>query len=558
MPAPKFEDLARVEAELLAPGAPFELEWADVLGERMQVFKRRPRSLGALLAGARGFGAAEALVFTGAAGPGPRLSFDELLARVASVAAALRARGIDRGDRVAILAANCPEWIVAFWATVSLGAVAVGLNAWWAGPEIAHALADADPKLLICDVRRAERLDTASARVPTIIIERDFSPLWRARGEALPAVDAAEDDPAVILYTRGTTGRSKGALQSHRNVLALVGCNFFHGTRMRLAAPPPADAPPPSVLVTSPLFHVSGLHNAAVICLAGGIRSIWLTGRFDAAHALATIEAERVTSWGYTQTLLHRLIEHPDVATRDLSSLRQLGGGGSPIPPALQSRARAALPGARTTMGVGYGQTECASLATLNPGDELCAFPRSVGRPLPTVALEIRDPDGRPVPDGVTGEVTIRSPLVMLEYWRNPAATADVLGPGRWLRTGDLGTLEGGRLTLTSRSRDLIIRGGENIYPAEIEQRLSEHPDVAESAVIGVAHESLGQEVKAVVVARQGKQLDLAALAEFVRAGLADFKVPAHWELRTTPLPRNAVGKILKHALDGDGTVIPD
>ncbi len=556
MPAPRFDAIGRAEAELLAPGAPFELEWAEVLGERMQVFKRRPRSLGALLAGARSFGAAEALVFTGAAGPGPRLTFDELLTRVASVAAALQARGIGRGDRVALLAANCAEWIVTFWATVSLGAVAVGLNAWWAAPEIAHALADAEPKLLVCDLRRAERL--GGTTVPTIVIERDFSPLWRARGEALPAVDVAEDDPALILYTSGTTGRSKGALQSHRNLLALVGCNFFHGTRMRMAAPPPADAPPPTVLVTSPLFHVSGLHNAAVICLAGGIRSVWLTGRFDAAHALATIEAERVTSWGYTQTLLHRLLEHAEVAPRDLSSLRQLGGGGSPIPPALQERARAVLPGARTTLGVGYGQTECASLATLNPGEELLAFPRSVGRPLPTVELEIRDPDGRALPDGEDGEVTVRSPLVMLEYWRNPAATAEVLGPGRWLRTGDVGHLRDGRLTLTARKRDVILRGGENVYPAEIEQRLSEHPDIAEAAVIGVAHESLGQEVKAVVVARAGKQLDPAALAEFVRAGLADFKVPAHWEVRTAPLPRNAVGKILKHELDGTGSVIPE
>ena len=170
MPAPRFDAIGRAEAELLAPGAPFELEWAEVLGERMQVFKRRPRSLGALLAGARSFGAAEALVFTGAAGPGPRLTFDELLTRVASVAAALQARGIGRGDRVALLAANCAEWIVTFWATVSLGAVAVGLNAWWAAPEIAHALADAEPKLLVCDLRRAERL--GGNTLPTIDIER--------------------------------------------------------------------------------------------------------------------------------------------------------------------------------------------------------------------------------------------------------------------------------------------------------------------------------------------------------------------------------------------------
>ena len=556
--------VAAAEAALLTAGGPFELEDGDVLGERMAVFRRRARSLRDFVAASAGFGDAEHLVFVGGTAnevgterPSPgaisserRFTFADHLRRVASTAAALRDRfGVGPGDRVAIAAANTPEWLVTFWATVSLGAVAVGLNAWWTGAELRYALDDAAPKLLVADRRRLARLGESG--LPTVAIEDGFDALWNHDpGAGLPDAPIDEDDPAVILYTSGTTGRPKGAVHSHRNLIALVGLNFFHGARLRgLRGGPPAA---PCMLISSPLFHVSGLHSAAVSALAGGIKTVWTQGRFDPAVLLALIERERVTSWGYTATGLHRLLAHPALARTDVSSLVQLGGGGSPIAPALQERTRALLPGLAASFGVGYGLTECTALAALAFGDDLRAHPASVGRPLPTVEIEIRDATGAPVAEGVDGEIHVRSPLVMREYWRNPAATAEAIGPGRWLRTGDLGRIEGGRLYLTSRRRDLILRGGENVYPVEIEQRLEQHPDVAEAAVIGVDHPDLGQEVKAIVVARAGARLDPEALARWAAETLAYFKVPAQWEIRDAPLPRNATGKVLKQVLAGD------
>jgi acyl-CoA synthetase (AMP-forming)/AMP-acid ligase II len=548
--------VARVEAQLLAADGPFATEEALVLGQQLRVFRRRLPSLRAIVEGTRARGDAEAMLFTDGTHE-RRFSFAEHARLVASVAAALRDRhGVRPGDRVAILAANCPQWIVTFWATVSLGAIAVGLNAWWAGDELAFGLADAAPRLLLVDAKRQARLGAVPPGLPTLVIERDFAALSAYAPEAaLPDVAIGEDDAAVILYTSGTTGRPKGVVCTHRGVLGLLDANAFVGARNALltAAAGGAAAPTPCVLVTSPLFHVSGLHTAAVSCMANGVRSVWLMGRFDAAVALGLIEKERVTAWAYTATLLHRMVHHPALGRFDVSSLRQLGGGGSPIAPELQARARAAFPAVARTFGLGYGLTECGALATLHTGDELAAHPTSVGRPVPTVELEIRGGDGARVPDGVDGEVHIKSPMVMREYWRNPEATAAALAPGRWLRSGDIGRLEDGRLYLASRKRDLIFRGGENVYPVEIEQRLEQHPGVAEAAVIGVDHAELGQEVKAIVVAAGGAALDAAELARWVGDALAYFKVPAHWELRTEPLPRNATGKVLKEVLRGDG-----
>jgi acyl-CoA synthetase (AMP-forming)/AMP-acid ligase II len=546
-------DLAAIEARLTAPGAPFELAVEDVLGARMPVFKTRLRSLAGLLAQSGVHGAKEYLVYEGR-----RISYAEHLRVVGSVARALAERyGVGKGDRVAILAENRPEWIVTFWAAQALGAVAVGLNGWWAGDEIRYGVADCDPKVVIGDRRRLERVRGVALGAPVVEIESEFEKLWsHAPGAGLPRVEIAEDDPACILYTSGTTGRPKGAINTHRNVLALLGLQFFHGARAMIAAAEDGLAPktpprPTCALVTTPLFHVSGLYTGAVMMLATGAKTVWRAGRFDPEDVMRLIEREQVTSWGPMGTMAYRVVHHPDVAKYDLSSVTNIGSGGAPTSPELQERMRATFPSARASLGLGYGLTECTALATIAFGEELVRHPHSAGRPLPTVALEIRGEDGRALPEGETGEIHVRSPLVMLGYWRNPKATAESILADRWLRTGDVGRLDDGRLTVDARARDLILRGGENVYPVEIEQRLEAHPAVLEAAVVGVEHAELGQEVKAFVVLRPGATATQAELARFVAERLAAFKVPARIELRGEPLPRNAAGKVMKPVLVG-------
>ena len=547
------EGMAAIEDQLTAPGGLFEIGVEPCNGAPLEVLTHRLRSLREALEASVAFGDREYVVF---ADRETRrvVTHAEHRRAVASVARVLREEyGVGPGDRVAILAANCPEWIVAFWAAVSLGAIAVGLNGWWVGDEIRYGIADSDPAVLIADRKRLDRLGGQDPGVPTIVIEDDFDRIWHAYPDAaLPDQPIAEDDPALILYTSGTTGRPKGAVNTHRNVIAAVGISFFHGARMALSQPAPADAGPVCQLVTYPLFHVSGLHMGAVAFMMSGIRSVWTMGRFDPEVVMALIQNEGITGWSYTVTMLHRVVTHPRLADYDLSGLRNGGGGGSAFSPALLERARVAIPNLRGVMGVGYGQTECAALATVNAGEELVAFPEAAGRPLPTVKVEIRAEDGSVLPEGEDGEIFLQGPMVMPGYWRRPEETAATVLPGGWLRTGDIGRMEGGRLYLATRKRDLILRGGENIYPIEIENRLEAHPGVAEVAVIPVDHEELGHEVKAVVVPMPGVALDPEELASFCAAALAYFKVPSQWEIRSEALPRNATGKVVKAVLMDD------
>lgn len=551
--AVRREELEEIRRQLVAPGQPFEIVEEEVLGERMEVFRSRLRSLRELLNNAAGFGDAEYLVHGER-----RYSYAQHAALVAATARVLWDRyGVRPGDRVAIVAENRAEWVLAFWAAVSIGGVVAALNGWWAGPEIEYGIEHSAPRVLIGDEKRLARL-RRDPGVPVLRMEDEF---WRlvdaAAGSGLPEVSIGEDDPAVILYTSGTTGRPKGALCSHRGIIGFVQTNVFRGLEHMLIAQRRGRAPEPNAprtcfLVTVPLFHMSGLFTAVVMGLAVGAKVVLRSGRFDPEDVLRLIEKERVTSWSALGNTAQLVISHPALGRYDTSSLRNIGFGGAPTSPALQQRIRESFPTAAAGLGMGYGLSESVAAATTITGEELEERPTSVGRPLPTTQIEIRDEADHALPEGAEGEIHIRSPYLMLGYWRDPEATAKVLKPGRWLASGDIGRMEEGYLYVNSRARDLILRGAENVYPVEIEQRLEAHPAVREVAVVGVEHEVLGQEVKAIVVPQPGTRVTVEELRAWCAEALAPFKVPAHWEIRTEPLPRNAAGKVLKNVLAGE------
>ncbi|MFI6983223.1 class I adenylate-forming enzyme family protein [Embleya sp. NPDC050154] len=542
-------------AAMTAPGGPFALVEEDVLGVPMRVLADRPRSLTAFVERAARFGDREFLVYEDR-----RIGFAEHVRDIASTALALRERyGIGPGDRVAILAANRPEWLTVFQATAALGAITVGMNGWWAADEIRYGVRDCAPKLLVADRRRLERLGGASeaARslgVPVVEIEADCAALAAyAPAAELPPGAADEDDPALILYTSGTTGRPKGAVLTHRNVVGMQNLQALLAARATAHVPAEvlAQAPPGRWLVNSPFFHVSGLLAGAVAALAGGQTMVLYSGRFEVPALLELIERERCTTWSLVPTLGWRVANHPDTPKYDLSSITRLGGGSAAFSPELVRRLQEVFPNAKGAFGVGYGLTESGGVATTAGVRQLEGEPGAIGVAVPTVEVTVHDQDGTRQPDGVEGELWIRSPLVMRGYWRNDEATAKALTPDRRLRTGDLGYTREGRLYLATRRSDLILRGGENVYPAEIEHCLDAHPEVAESVVVGVPHPEWGEEVKAIVVPARGATLTAERLGAYVAERLAHFKVPAYWELRDEPLPRTPTGKVIRAVATG-------
>jgi acyl-CoA synthetase (AMP-forming)/AMP-acid ligase II len=534
---------------MLGGDSPYALVEEDVLGARMMVMKTRLRSYRELVAASARHGDRTAFVFGER-----RITYAEHERLVASAAMGLRElHGIGPGDRVALLGANGAEWVVAFGAVTVLGAVAVALNGWWTPAEVAYGLDLTKPKLLLVDRRRAERLATLDLGVPVAVMEDELPVLEQHAPEApLPDVPIDEDAPAAILFTSGTTGRPKGAISSHRNLLILATNTEYNQWRTAVEYPDYVPKFEPCTLAQLPLFHVSGLHGSLVHCLALGQKSVWPLGRFDESTVLRLTETERITTWSVVATQLLRLLEHPDFDRYDLSSLGFVGGGGSTWSPELIRKVRAQLPQVVPAMSFGFGQTESSGMGTVNIGPTVVEHPDSVGSPRPMGEVQIRDAAGTPLPEGEEGEIYLRGPFVFLGYYDNPEATAATIVEDRWLRTGDLGWVRDGLLYLSTRRTDLIIRGGENVYPIEIENRLVEHPAVADAAVFGVPHRVLGQEVKAVVQVRDGHALTEDDVRRWVGEVLAPFKVPAHVALVHEPLPRNATGKVLKHVLRGD------
>ena len=308
-------------------------------------------------------------------------------------------------------------------------------------------------------------------------------------------------------------------------------------------------------LFTSPLFHVSGCHSTLVVGLLAGLKLVMPEGRFTPETALELIQAHKVTIWATVPTMVWRVCEHPDRHAYDTSSVRSVAFGGSPSADELQRMVHETFPNVTSTTNA-YGLTETSSVATAITGQDAIDKPTSVGQPVPTVSLKIVDPSGQDLGVGETGEVCISGPILMAGYWKKPEATADAIDAGGWLHTGDIGHVdEEGFLFITDRKKDMIIRGGENIYSVEIEQRLVNHPEIADAAIYGVPHPELGEEVKATVQLEAGSELTEAAVKQWVADGLAAFKVPAYVDLTFDKLPRNASGKLLKNVLRGEGDV---
>ena len=520
----------------------------------MQVFVQRARSLRQLLEQAGRFGDSDYAVFHNG-GRRRALTFADHERRVASVAAALADRGVGAGDRVAILAANCPEWIITFWATVSLGAVAVACNGWWTRDEIVHALAHTTPALLVADAKRLARLDGADPGMPVVVIEEDFVDLEGfAPDAALPDIPIDEDQPALLQFTSGTTGRSKAAVLSHRSVVAFVQVVTFLGAAQVASVGLPSTGPSRPRLAVFPMFHISGLQSASITPMATGAGNVWPMGRFDPATVIRLTTEEGIYAWNGTATHVFRLLQDPMIETLDVSLVQNVAIGGSATTPELVRATEERFPHLVDTFTSGYGLTESGGMVSHAGNAMLQANADSVGMAMPTVGVRIVDEDGVEVPDGENGSICVRSPLVMLGYWEDVEATDQAFLPGRWLRTGDYGRLQGGELFLASRLRDLILRGGENVYPIEVEACLEQHPAVAECAVYGVDHETLGQEVKAVVVLVDGASLDLVGARAFCGEKLADYKLPEYLEVWAGPLPRNAGGKVVKAVLRGEVT----
>jgi long-chain acyl-CoA synthetase len=546
-------DYEEAVAAITAPGERFETADIDVFGQRVTVFRNAPPSLREIVATTRARGDDVFLVYED-----ERWTFQQFAATVDALAAALVERfRIQKGDRVAIGLRNYPEWVVAFAAITSIGAVSVSLNAWWTEDELDYALEDSGARVLIADRERVERSVASCVRlgIDTIVVRNGDGPVaggarWEdvvVLGASMPDVVVEPDDDATILYTSGTTGRPKGAVSTHRAIVqALLGFGCRSAVdRLRNPDAPPADDPLAFILVV-PLFHVTGCVPVMLSCLASGLKLVMMY-KWDPDRALELIERERVTNFVGVPTQSWDLLASPKFADHDTSSLRNVGGGGAPAPPELVRRVASNF--AKASPGIGYGMTETNAYGPQNGGADYLAHPTSTGRATPILEIEVRDADGRAVPVGEAGEIWFKGPHLIRGYWNKPDATAEVLVDG-WLRSGDIGRIDDeGFVYVEDRAKDMVLRAGENVYCAEVEAALYEHPDVHEVAVFGIPHERLGEEVAAAVLPRTGATVTEAGLQAHVAERLAGFKVPTKISIVTEPLPRNASGKILKREL---------
>jgi acyl-CoA synthetase (AMP-forming)/AMP-acid ligase II len=563
-PPPGWPAMTREEcrARLTAPGQRFEMDTVTIRGVPTRVWKNAPANLRALIALGRTHGQAEMAVYED-----ERVTYDAFHRAVATMATHLQSLGVAKGDRVALAMRNLPEWPAVFFAVVGIGAICVPLNAWWTGGELAYGLADSGTKVLVADEERWERIAPHLAEMPAlehVLVTRASAPL-EAPASALeavigkpnafanlpdaelPEVDIEPEDEATIFYTSGTTGKPKGALGTHRNLVTNIFSSGYNAAcaALRRGEEPPSPAHKVGLNVI-PLFHVTACSAGLMGNVAAGNTMVYMR-KWDPVEAFKLIEREKVNATGGVPTIAWQLIEHPDREKYDLSSLEIIGYGGAPSAPELVRKIRevfGALP------GNGWGMTETMATVTGHSSEDYLNRPTSCGPPVAVADLKIMSEDAtRELPTGEVGELWARGPMVVKGYWNKPEATAETFVDG-WVRTGDLARLdEEGFCYIVDRAKDMILRGGENIYSSEVENVLYEHPAVTDAALIGIDHPTLGEEPAAVVHLAPGAQASEAELQAWVAERLARFKVPVRVLFSEETLPRNANGKILKKDL---------
>jgi long-chain acyl-CoA synthetase len=549
----------QIVADLTGPGGAFETQQALVTGVPMTVYATAPRSMRAVFESTSAFADREFLIYDD-----ERWTYADLHRRVRALAHLLHGRGIGKGDRVAIGMRNYPEWVLAFWACQSIGAIAVTLNAWWTGDELHYAFEDSGARAAVLDGERVERIAPYLSQLPLEVVlgVRDAVGSPHVQGlddalrpylghDALPDVDVGPDDYSTIMYTSGTTGRPKGALATHRNHVTNLTNAFLGGAvsaRLAGAPPPnPANPPPQSVsLQTFPFFHIGGLSGLYVMTAMGA--KLALMYKWQTDHALDLVQRERVSSIAGVPTVVRQLLERAKEQDLELASLVGIASGGAPVPPDLIDTIGSQF-AKRVAPGNGYGLTETTSAIISNGGADYFARPDSVGRTVPVAQARVVADSGEDVPDGQIGEIWIKGPNVVQGYWNKPEATAEAFTDG-WFHTGDLGYRDAdGFFYVVDRKKDVVIRGGENVYCAEVEAVLFQHPAVQDVAIIGLPHRMLGEEVAAVIEPRAGHVIDPADIQAFVAARLAKFKAPTQVLIADGPLPRTATGKVLKREL---------
>lgn len=554
----------QVKAALCAPGMPFEMETVEIEGVPTRVWKNALPNLAVLAAHANAsFGDREFVVYED-----ERVTYGAWYRAVANLAHALQECGVKKGDRVALAMRNLPEWPVAFFAAAVAGAIVVPLNAWWTGEELAFGLADSGAAVLICDAERWDRISPYKAEMPAlahvmvaragatamaepaITLESIIgSPKSYADLADLPLPDVAiaPDDAATIFYTSGTTGKPKGALGSHRNLLTNGFSSAYSGaaTVLRRGDPLPEPTVRASLLVI-PMFHVTACSASMIPTIQAG-HKIVLLHKWDTVKAFEIIEREKINATGGVPFIAWQLIEHPDREKYDLSSIDAISYGGAPSAPELVSKIYeifGAFP------GNGWGMTETMATVTSHVAEDYLNRPDSCGPAVAVSDVKIMSEDGSTeLPVGEVGELWARGPQIVKGYWNRPDATAETFVDG-WVRTGDLARVDDeGFCFIVDRAKDMIIRGGENIYSSEVENILYEHPAVTDAALIGIPHQTLGEEPAAVVHLAPGMTASEDELREYVSARLAKFKVPVKIIFTQNTLPRNANGKILKRDL---------